>query len=38
MRMFKKRQFECWYPAHGGVTGVAGEVRLINHQFGIYAI
>jgi transposase, IS6 family len=38
MRMFKKRQFDCWYPAHGGATGVAGEVRLINHQFGIYAI
>ena len=35
MRMFRKRQFHAWFQ---GAAGIAGEVRLINRQFGIYAI
>lgn len=34
MRMFRKGQFDCWYPGEG----VKGEIRLINKAFGIYAI
>ena len=37
MRMFRKGQFDCWYHAYG-VTGVTGEIRLINRQFGIYSV
>ena len=35
MRMFRKRQFHAWFQS---AAGIAGEVRLINRQFGIYAI
>jgi transposase-like protein len=39
MRMFKKRQFAAWYSSFGlDVKGVTGEIRLINQQFGIYAV
>jgi hypothetical protein len=33
----RKGQFDCWYHAHG-VTGITGEIRLINKQFGIYSV
>ena len=35
MRMFKKHQFDAWFQ---GAEGITGEIRLINRQFGIYAI
>lgn len=34
MRMFKKKQMEMWYYGQG----LAGEIRLIERQFGIYNI
>ena len=37
MRMFRKGQFNGWYRAHGD-EGVTGEIRLINRQFGVYAV
>ena len=34
MHMFRKRQFDAWFPGAGGVKG---EIGLINRLFGIYA-
>jgi transposase, IS6 family len=34
MHMFRKRQFNVWFP---GAAGVTGEIRLINRLFGIDA-